>query len=156
MGIRRLDEASLEFHRGRLTALAEDTPARWGGMDAAAMVCHLRAMVELSLGEIGAPRFLSPVVGKPLGFLFFHVFTRWPKGRKGSTPPVPALCPAPAGPFEEERARLLAAIDRFVARAAAEPRARFPHPVFGRTTLAGWARVHGVHFRHHYRQFGLD
>jgi hypothetical protein len=156
MPVRTLDHENLAYHRGRLLALEEDTRARWGGMDAMSMVCHLRASVEASLGEIEVPRLMSPLLGKPLGFLFFHVLPRWPRGKKGAKPPIAEMHPAPTLSFREERQRLLAAADRFVARAESDPHERFPHPVAGMTTLRGWSRIHGLHFRHHYRQFGLD
>ncbi len=155
MAFRKLDEQSLPTHRARILALEESTPARWGGMNAAAMVCHLRAILELSLGETKVPLVVSPIIGKPIGLLFFYVFTRFPKGRKGSAPPIPALCPLPTLSFQEERQRLLAALERFVARQESDPREKVPHPFLGATTLARWARVHEVHFRHHYRQFGV-
>ena len=156
VAIRNLDTKNLPFHRERILVLEETTPARWGGMDAGAMVCHLRVMVELSLGEIEVAGKVSPIVGKPLGLLFFYVITRWPKGKKGSKPPVPALCPAPTLSFEQERQRLLEALDRFVSGQESDPGAKSAHPLLGPTTLARWSRVHGVHFRHHFRQFGVE
>jgi len=156
MSLRKLDHENLAYHRGRLLALEEDTRARWGGMDAMAMVCHLRASVEASLGEIEVPRLMPPLLGKPLGFLFFHVLPRWPKGKRGTKPTVPEMHPAPTFSFREERQRLLAAAEGFVARAASDPHERFLHPVVGMTTLSGWSRIHGVHFRHHYRQFAIE
>ena len=60
MAFRKLDGASFPTHRARILALDESTPARWGGMNAAAMVCHLRAILELSLGETKVPLVISP------------------------------------------------------------------------------------------------
>ena len=154
--ILNLSEGNLPFHRDRILALDENTPARWGGMDAAAMVCHLRAVVEMSLGELKIAQFVSPLIGKPIGLMFFYVITRWPKGKKGSQPPIPELCPAPTLAFGDERQRLLAAIGRFVDRHESGPRSKVRHPLMGPTTLARWSRVHGVHFRHHFRQFGIE
>jgi len=119
------------------------------------MVRHLRATVEMSLGELDVPGYLPPVIGKPIGFLVFHVLPRLPRGKKGSTPPIPALCPEAVHGFDEERRLHLAALDRFVARLAADPRERTLHPILGRTTFRMWSRVHQVHSVHHYRQFGL-
>jgi len=156
MAIPKIDKKNLPFYRARILALDETTPARWGGMNAAAMVSHLRAMVELSLGEIEVPVVVPPIIGRTLGLLFFYFFTRWPRGRKGSKPPIPALCPVPSLGFEEERQRLLAALDRFVARQESDPRAKTTNPLLGPITLEQWTHVHGVHFRHHYRQFGVE
>lgn len=155
MTVRRLDLENLAYHRGRLLALEEDTQARWGSLDATAMICHLRASVEVSLGEIKVPRAMPLILGKPLGFLFFHVLPRWPKGRKGSKPPIPEMFPAPTLSFREERQKLLAVAERFAARVKTYPNERSPHPVVGMTTSRAWSRIHGMHFRHHYRQFGI-
>ena len=156
MPILNLNQQNLPFHRDQILALEETTLARWGGMDAAAMVCHLRAVVEMSLGEIEVEQVIPPIVGKPIGLLFSYVITRWPKGKKGTKPPAPALCPAPTLPFTDERHRLLAALERFVDRHESDPRHEVPHPMMGPTSLARWSRVHGVHFRHHFRQFGIE
>ena len=57
MAVPNLDRRNLAFHLERVEALQEDTPARWGGMSAAAMVVHVRAVVEVSLGELEVPAF---------------------------------------------------------------------------------------------------
>lgn len=118
------------------------------------MLRHLRATLELSLGELAAPLLVPRWIGTPVGWLFTTVVTRWPRGRGSRRPPIPALCPPAEAPLDEERERLLASMGRFVARLRAEPRARARHPIFGDLTLARWARVHALHFAHHLRQFG--
>ncbi len=119
------------------------------------MTCHLRATVEMSLGELEVKRLTPPIIGKPIGFLSIYVFTLWPKGKPGTKPPVPELFPAPEHPFEQERERLVSVYRRFAARAAADPEMRTIHLLMGRTSLSRWCRIHGLHSRHHYRQFGL-
>ena len=137
-----------------MRALRADSPARWGGMDAPAMVCHLRATLELSLGERQAPRLAPAWIGAPLGLLFLYAFPRWPHGRKGTRPAIPELFPPPHGDLDAERERLIATMRRFVERLRADPRARARHPWLGSTTRRRWARLHALHLAHHLRQFG--
>jgi oxepin-CoA hydrolase/3-oxo-5,6-dehydrosuberyl-CoA semialdehyde dehydrogenase len=151
---RTLDEAALPELERRLRGLRADTPGRWGGMDAPAMVCHLRATIEVSLGELQAPRLVPDWLGAPIGFLITTVFTRWPRGRKGARTPIPALCPTPRAPFDDERERLIRTMRRFVERLNADPQARARHPLMGPATRRRWARLHALHLAHHLRQFG--
>ena len=155
MTLERLDAETLQQHRSRLLAIQETTPARWGGMDAARMICHLRAVFEMSLGEIEVPRLISPLIGKPLGLFVFYALPRLPRRRKGSSTPIPVLCPAPDLPFAEEVERLLAAMERFVTRLGTAAEAEAVHPILGSTSMKVWSRVHAVHCLHHERQFGL-
>ncbi len=150
-----IDRPHFAYHRTCLERLTEDTPARWGDMTASAMVCHLRAMVELSLGEREVQRLATPWIGRPVGWVMFYVMTRWPKGQKGSTPPVPALCPTPIQSFADEREQLFATLERFIETRHKSPKRKTGHPIFGATSLQYWSRIHGVHARHHYRQFGI-
>lgn len=149
----RLDLSTLPDFAGRLRDLRADTPARWGRMDATLMVRHMRATVELSLGERAAPELVPRWLGAPVGWLFTTLVTRWPRGLGGRRPPVAALCPTDGGAFHEERERLLATLTRFTAALRDEPLARVSHPIFGPLSRRRWARVHALHLRHHLRQF---
>ena len=149
----RLDPSTLQDFGRRLRGLRADTPARWGRMDACAMLRHMRATLELSLGELEAPQLVPRWIGAPLGWIFTTLVTRWPRGLGGRRPPIAALCPCDGAPFDEERERLLAALARFAASLRDEPLARTPHPIFGPLSRRRWARVHALHLRHHLRQF---
>jgi oxepin-CoA hydrolase/3-oxo-5,6-dehydrosuberyl-CoA semialdehyde dehydrogenase len=152
--MQRMNRERAQEHRRWIELLEESTPAQWGGMTAAEMLGHLRAVYEASLGEITVPQLVPSIIGKPFGFLAFYVLPRLPRGKKGSTPPIPALCPAVES-FEAERAGLLAAMNRFLDRLENDPSECTLHPITGMTTLRTWARVHEVHFAHHFRQFGI-
>jgi hypothetical protein len=150
----RLDRATaLDFER-RLRGLRADAPARWGRLDAHAMLRHLRASLELSLGDIASPRLVPRWIGAPAGWALTTFLTRWPRGLGGHLAPIATLLPPALGSFEEDREHLLAALRRFVERLDADPRARAPHPVFGALARWRWARVHALHLDHHLRQFG--
>ncbi|HVS19812.1 MAG TPA: DUF1569 domain-containing protein [Planctomycetota bacterium] len=150
-----LDTTTLADFARRLHALREDTPPRWGRMDAPAMLRHLRAALAMSLGELDVPLLVPTWIGAPIGWLFTRVLTRWPRSLGGRNPPVLALHPPPSeASFDEERERVLAQLRRFVERLDADPRERALHPVFGNLTLERWTRVHALHLAHHLRQFG--
>jgi hypothetical protein len=150
----RLDRATANNYERRLRGLRADAPARFGRLDAHAMLRHLRASLELSLGEVEAGRLVPRWIGAPAGWAFTTFLSRWPRGLGGRLAPIPALLPPAQVSFDEDRARLLAALRRFVERLDADPRARVPHPVFGALARWRWARVHALHLDHHLRQFG--
>lgn len=150
-----LDASALPDLRRRLSTLRADTPARWGRMDASAMLRHLRASIGMSLGEVEVPRLVPNWIGAPVGWLFTHVLTRWPRSLGGRNPPVASLHPEPAREsFEELRTALVSALATFVEARRAEPQRHTLHPVFGDLTLERWGRVHALHLEHHLRQFG--
>lgn len=150
----RLDTDSATDFERRLRGLRVDAPARWGRMDAGAMLRHLRATLELSLGEVAAQRLVPRWLGVPAGWVFTTFFARWPRGLGGRLTPIPALLPPEQATFDAERERVLALLRRFGERLAADPRARAPHPVFGELARWRWARLHALHLDHHLRQFG--
>ena len=59
------------------------------------------------------------------------------------------------GDIEEEKATLIAAMDRFVEAADKDPAAKALSPEFGWMRLDFWRKVHGIHTEHHLRQFGV-
>ena len=125
-------------------------------MTAAQMCAHVRALTELSLGELPSRAFMPTWIGRPMGLLFFYVIRRFPHGKKGSTPPMEELFPSNIASFDEERDRLLATMQRFTQQLSADPTRKTRHPFMGMTTLTRWSQAHGVHNQHHYRQFGVE
>ncbi len=57
--------------------------------------------------------------------------------------------------FSTERDLLVRALDRFVESLEEQPDRKAVHTILGPVTLRSWSRAHGVHFRHHFRQFRL-
>lgn len=151
MPVRKLDRANLSGFLERLCAIRADTQPRWGRLTPAALMAHLRYSVEVSLGERDArdeSNWFTRTVGR---VVFFHWFTRWPRGVLKAKP---GWTPLPRDDFETERHALVAAVERFVAAAEREPDRVTISPLLGPLTLAYWRRIHGVHFAHHLRQFG--
>lgn len=115
------------------------------------MVCHLTDSFRLALDDTE----LSLVTGRRRRAIIKWVAlkspTKWPRGvptrpemeqGKGGTPPTE---------FDQDRARLLEAIDYFCGHV---PAANCPHPMFGVLTEEEWMRWGWLHTDHHLRQFG--
>jgi hypothetical protein len=83
----------------------------------------------------------------PLKHLLLYVLP-FPKG----APTAPALKPDSGGAFEEERAALLALLERIGTglREGVGP----DHPLFGPLTWREWGVVTYKHADHHLKQFG--
>jgi hypothetical protein len=147
-----LNRQDLPIIKKRLNAIHSETQPKWGRMGPAKMIRHLRYMVEMSLDEFEVPdrsNFLSRTLVK---WLFFRVWTKWPKGRiKGP----PELTPEPREAFEIERMKLIDKLDQFIAVLDKEPQKKTFHTFFGWIRLEEWSLIHGVHFSHHFRQFGV-
>ena len=140
-----------EFH-GRLNAIQEDTPQKWGKMNAARVMAHLLHALRVSLGEVESKYEGGFFMKTVMRFIAFHTPLPWPKGKIET---APGWVPEPEGTFEEQKQELLAALDRFVEAAENDPDRKMVHPAFGMQTLRYWQRLHARHFEHHLQQFGV-
>lgn len=144
-------ETAADFVR-RLEAIHSQHQRRWGTLDPAPLMRHLNHVVEVSLGEHTPERVFIPIPRIALWYLFFVWFTRWPEGKIKAPD---SFCPEGEGELEEERARCIATLWRFVDALEKNPERRAFSPLLGSITLRRWARVHGVHLAHHLRQYGV-
>ena len=143
-----LIEADRAAIRERIGAVTGASIPRWGGMDAKAMLTHLRLSALMALGEL-------PVAGKnkrafqvfPIKHLILHV-APFPKG----APTAPELLVPDAASLELTRSDLVALMDRI----GAGPREGDGpvHPLFGRLSYREWGVATYKHADHHLRQFG--
>lgn len=130
---------------GRVTSAST---ARWGRMDATAMLAHLRLSALMALGEL-------PVANKsarafqvfPLKHLILLVVP-FPK----SAPTAPELLVPHPAPFDAIRSELVTLVERI----GEGPREGYGpvHPLFGRLTYPEWGVATHKHTDHHLRQFG--
>ena len=142
---------SVAAFKEALGKIERETPGKFGTLDASGMMVHLRLSLDASLGYSKQPDRSRPFVRGLLWIALFRVFKNWPKGVL-KTPD--AFAQKPEDDFETERALLLERIDEFVELARVEPQRRAVEPDFGNLSLAKWRRFHGVHFKHHLKQFG--
>lgn len=153
MALRFFTREHAAHYRDRIGRLAPDAPPRFGTLSPTEMLAHLRFTFALSLGEESARDQSNLLTRTLIRWIFFHLVTTWPGGVIKAPP---AFTPEPAGEFEAERIRLLDAMDRFLDALDREPDRRTLSPLLGPVTLRYWSRIHGIHLRHHLRQFGID
>ena len=134
----------------RLQSLSTSSTGRWGSMDVAAMLRHLRLAAQMAVGELELPSANKRALQVfPLKHLLLYVLP-FPKG----APTAPKLKSDLAGAsLEEERTALLELLERIGAgpRDGAGP----AHPLFGPLTRREWGVATYKHTDHHLRQFGV-
>lgn len=148
-----LTRKTLPLFKQKLQAIRSVEQRKWGSLTPERVMRHLRTSVEVSLGE--GPKLASlgiPGIRVLTRYLFFHWFTRWP----GGVIKAPAkLTPEAEDDLDAERAALFDALDRFVEALEETPGRTGPNMLLGALTMEQYAQVHGVHFTHHLRQYGV-
>lgn len=145
-----LTKATSVVYKQEISKITQTSKGEWGTLSAHGVLCHLRAAVQASLGEIEVPSNSSFIKRLPFLRKFILLF---PLPKNIKAPEV--LSPAPSGTFEQDRELLFQTLDRFAARGDAEPNAKFDHLVFGPMPLREWANMHAIHTAHHLKQFGI-
>ena len=143
-----LNESDRAAVVSRMQSLSGSSTGRWGRMEVAGMLQHLRLSASMALGELSVPSSNKrPFQMFPLKHLILYVLP-FPKG----APTAPKLIPDAAASFEEERAALLELLERIGTgpREGEGP----AHPLFGTLTRREWGVVTYKHTDHHLRQFG--
>ena len=132
----------------RLQSLSASSAGRWGSMDVAAMLQHLRLSAEMALGELTMPSSNKRAFQVfPLKHLILYVLP-FPKG----APTAPALKPGLETPLDQERTALLSLLERIAS--GPDQGAGPSHPLFGPLTWRQWGVLTYKHADHHLRQFG--
>ena len=132
----------------RLRSLSVSSTGRWGSMDVARMLQHLRLSTSMALGDLPVPSANKRVFQMfPLKHLILYVLP-FPKG----APTAPELKSSVSVSFEEERAALLELLER-IGTGPHEGEAP-AHPLFGPLTWREWGVATYKHTDHHLRQFG--
>jgi hypothetical protein len=143
-----LNESDRAAIDSRVRSLSASSTARWGSMDVAGMLRHLRLASLMALGEYSVPSANKRVFQVfPLKHLILYVLP-FPKG----APTAPALKCDAAASFEEERAALLEVLER-IGTGLRDGRGP-AHPLFGPLSWREWGVVTYKHTDHHLRQFG--
>ena len=133
----------------RIDGLQPAAQRQWGKMDAAQMMAHCSAAMEMASGKINPPRLL---IGRVLGPIFKSIYTN-EKPFSQNKPPDKALVVADPRDFQREQEKLKACVRQFHDGGEAKC-TRHPHPFFGALSPQDWARGMYKHLDHHLRQFG--
>lgn len=132
----------------RMRSLSATSTRRWGSMDVAAMLQHLRLSARMTLGDLPVtPSNKRAFQVFPLKHLILYVFP-FPKG----APTAQELKSDGTASFEDERAALLELLEQIGTgpRDGAGP----AHPLFGPMTWREWGVATYKHANHHLKQFG--
>ena len=143
-----LNEADRAAIVSRMRSLSASSSGRWGRMGVVEMLQHLRLASQMTVGELPVPSSNKRAFQMfPLKHLILYVLP-FPKG----APTAPALKPVHAASFDDERAAVLALLERIGTgpREGAGP----AHPLFGPLTWREWGVVTYKHADHHLKQFG--
>jgi len=134
--------------RRRVRALTADTKPQWGKMTVDQMLHHVNLVLMESLGE---HRPKPNVRGLP------EALVRWviinvPWGKGAPTRPDMLIPAGQRYDFQQERARCLSMIDRFL---ALPMDASWPRSANFSMTGPHWSQLQYKHLNHHLTQFGV-
>ncbi len=133
----------------RLDRLPSAARRMWGKMDAAQMLAHCSAALEVATGD--TPR-TQTLIGKFLApFVKRKVLGQEPMMK--NAPTDPAFVVADTRDFAREKARLAALLARFCDAGPAVADGQV-HSFFGRLEGGEWGALMYKHLDHHLRQFG--
>ena len=134
----------------RIEKVQATSPRQWGKMDAAQMLAHCSATMDMASGRLNPPRSL---IGRVLGPFFKSVLTNEkPFGR--NAPTDKQLKVDESRDFFREQGQLQSKVRQFQ-EGGEKKCTRHPHPFFGPLTPQEWARGMYKHLDHHLRQFGV-
>jgi hypothetical protein len=147
--MRPLDHDYVNELVARLGKLRPDAKPAWGTLTPERMVGHLTATLRYSMGRGPALRerrnWFARHVLRPL---VLNGVLSIPRNVKG---PFPSDQFFPVGDSETFHAVL----DEYLTLVQSGDLEPASHPAFGDLGIDGWAKLHLVHFEHHFRQFGL-
>jgi len=132
----------------RLQRLGPESTPRWGRMNAAQMLAHLRMWMQMATGELKTASKNLPIQYPPLKQLLIY-WLPFPKG----VPTAPELIVREELDWAGEYAAVRRQLQSF---APPEPETKWPlHPAFGIMTTKAWGVLAYRHTDHHLKQFGV-
>ena len=136
--------------RERLDKLSPSSQALWGKMDAAQMLAHVAAFLEVGASDKRVTQMLLGRVFGPFGKR--QILTA---GIPKNSPTIPGIKVIDQKNFHGEKERALRGLERFYKGGEAGITQQ-PHQFWGRLTPNEWARLQYVHMDHHFNQFGVE
>jgi len=133
----------------RIDRLTPTSERKWGKMDAAQMLAHLAATMEMACGDIKPRRSL---MGYLLGGRLRSLMSDERPMRRNS-PTAKQIRITDPRDLDRERERLKKLIQRFH-HGGRDECTRHPHVFFGPLTPDEWATGMYKHIDHHLQQFG--
>lgn len=134
----------------RINKLTPDTQRLWGKLSVEQMLAHCQPSIKVALGEL---KLKHSLFGKLFGKMAKkRMVTETPF--RQSLPTAPEFKAPNKAVFEEEKAKLIALLQRFQ-QAGPAGLMKEPHPFFGPLTEKEWDILQWKHLDHHLRQFGV-
>ena len=133
----------------RIDKLQATAERQWGKMDAAQMLAHCSASLEMASGRMVCPRIF---IGRIIGPLFRPIYSNDKPFSKNSPTDV-KLVVSDLRDFTREREQLKVRVRQFYEGGEAGC-TKHPHPFFGALTPHEWGTGMYKHIDHHLRQFG--
>jgi hypothetical protein len=142
------EEATVQELRERFEKLKANITNDWGKMNAAQMLAHCTATLQMPVGDIVVKK--TPL--SLIGWMFRGVFRNEKPFGKNS-PTAPEFVTTDSRDFEVEKQRFVDAFQKLTKGPDAVK--CFQHPFFGKMTCEDWGRLMYKHMDHHFRQFGV-
>lgn len=149
MGRSVFQGGSLDELNERLEAITPDTKPRWGKLDAAGLMAHLREALRLAYPD---PRRTRPEASLYRSLIAWAFLGPVPFP-KGAGVPGYMVPPVDRSEFEAQRTALLGELDALVENGPLPLTG--VHPIFGPLDGEQWGRLAYKHFQHHFKQFGV-
>ena len=148
-----IDQEFVASSAGRLRALPADRKPKWGKLTAPELVPHLIGAFKSSMGEVSSGKFIgnwfTTTILPPI------VYTGWLMPPKNLTLKSDQGEPLPAISIPGTIDDLVSVMEEFIRARDNGSLNTSRHPVFGDIGPVGWGKVHVVHMRHHFKQFGI-
>lgn len=136
----------------RLESIEDGAEPKWGTLRKDSLIEHLLFATRMSMGSESSMPFRGNfVMVNILGPLFIREILPFPKNIKPSPKDGPPIDMRMEGDINDLRA----ALEEFVTGLEQGTLQTPMHPAFGDLGPEGWARMHGAHFAHHLKQFGV-
>ncbi len=133
----------------RIDKLQATAERQWGKMDAAQMLAHCSAGLDMASGRMVCPRIF---IGRIIGPIFRPIYSN-EKPLSRNSPTDVKLVVSDLRDFAREREQLKALVRQFHEGGEAGC-TKHPHPFFGALTPHEWGTGMYKHLDHHLRQFG--
>lgn len=136
----------------RLEKLNENTPRKWGTMNATQMLAHLNEAFRIALG-MAPSKDVSGFYSRYIKFpVAVYVLPFWPHGEKAPKEINVIANKISTKDFYTELAFLLKFMEVLSERENGKLK---PHPMFGSLSKKQWADLFTRHIDHHFKQFGV-
>lgn len=144
------DKIDNEILCQRIESISLESQPLWGKMNAAQMLSHCQAPIDVAYGEL---QLKSNFIFLILGKLYKKKILNAPRFQKNALT-EPSFVRTGDYDFEKTKAELLSKVRRFATEGTASIKIE-KHPFFGKMTYNEWDNLQWKHLNHHLEQFGV-